>query len=266
MAFRARFENTPNQGTSMKSKTPYNLSIIIAVLGVITSAGGLLLNDLYRDNLFVTSAWKGNDLITLFIAVPILIIAMIYSKRGSHKAQLIWMGVLDYMLYNYALLGLSIFALIFGLIDLDINGITGQVRERMPVGWIAAYMLFVAIGLSLIYIAQSLGFIFTGEVPAIVTNTGHPTNIVFALDLTLLVPFLFLGAIWLIKRNSWGYVLAGISTVKGPLYTIVLTAGSLWAANAGVPGVAEQVPLWIVLTVLGLIACGLFYGNMKRKA
>jgi hypothetical protein len=267
----------------MKSKTPYNLSIIIAVLGVITSAGGLLLNDLYRDNLFVTSAWKGNDLITLFIAVPILIIAMIYSKRGSHKAQLIWMGVLDYMLYNYAfylfgaafnwffllyvaLLGLSIFALIFGLIDLDINGITGQVRERMPVGWIAAYMLFVAIGLSLIYIAQSLGFIFTGEVPAIVTNTGHPTNIVFALDLTLLVPFLFLGAIWLIKRNSWGYVLAGISTVKGPLYTIVLTAGSLWAANAGVPGVAEQVPLWIVLTVLGLIACGLFYGNMKRKA
>lgn len=191
----------------MKSKIPYTLSTFIAVLAVITSAGGLLLNDLYRDNLFVTSAWKGNDLITLFIAVPILIAAMIFSGRGSLKAQLVWMGVLDYMLYNYAfylfgaafnwffllyvaLLGLSIFALIFGLIHLDINGITGHIRERMPVGWIAAYMLFVATGLSLIYIAQSIGFIFTGEVPAIVTNTGHPTNIVFALDLTLLVPFL----------------------------------------------------------------------------
>jgi len=266
----------------MKSRTPYILSIIIAVLATIASAGGLFLNGLYRDNLFVTSAWKGNDLITLFLAVPILVLAMIFSKRGSLKAQLVWMGALDYMLYNYAFylfgaafnwffllyvtfLGLSIFALIFGLIHLDLDGITGQIRERMPVGWIAAYMLFVAVGLSLIYIMQSLGFIFTGDVPAIVTNTGHPTNIVFALDLTLLVPFLFLGAIWLIKRKPWGFVLAGIFTIKGPLYTIVLTVGSLWAANAGVPGVAEQVPMWVALTVLSLIACGLFYGNMKLK-
>ena len=283
MAVCARFENGPNQGSSMKSRTPYILSTLIAVLATIASTSGLLLTGLYRDNLFVTSAWKGNDLITLFIAIPILIVAMTFSKRGSLKASLIWMGVLDYMLYNYAfylfgaafnwffllyvtLLGLSIFALIFGLIDLDLEGITGQILERMPVGWIGAYLLFVAVGLSLIYILQSLGFIFTGDVPAIVTNTGHPTNIVFALDLTLLVPFLFLGAIWLIKRKPWGYVLAGILTIKGPLYTIVLTAGSLWAANAGVLGVAEQMPLWVGLTVLGLIACGLFYGNMKLKA
>jgi hypothetical protein len=265
----------------MKSRIPYLLSITIAVFATFASAGGLLLNGLYRDNLFVTSAWKGNDVVTLLLAVPLLVMAMIYSKSGSRKASLIWMGVLDYMLYNYAfylfgaafnwffllyvaLLGLSIFALIFGLIHLDLNGIIGQIRERMPVGWIAAYMLFVATGLSLIYIAQSLGFIFTGEVPAIVTNTGHPTNVVFALDLTLLVPFLVLGAIWLIRRKPWGFVLAGILTIKGPLYTIVLTAGSLWAANAGVPDVAGQVPLWVVLTVLGLIACGLFYRNMDR--
>lgn len=265
----------------MKSRIPYLLSITIAVFATFASAGGLLLNGLYRDNLFVTSAWKGNDVVTLLLAVPLLVMAMIYSKQGSLKAQLVWMGALDYMLYNYAfylfgaafnwffllyvtLLGLSIFALIFGLIHLDLKGIIGKPHERMPVGWIAAYMLFVAMGLSLIYIAQSIGFIFTGEVPAIVTNTGHPTNVVFALDLTLLVPFLVLGAIWLIRRKPWGFVLAGILTIKGPLYTIVLTAGSLWAANAGVPDVVDQVPLWVALTVLGLIACGLFYRNIDQ--
>jgi len=267
--------------TSSKIRTALILSTLLAIFAAFASAGGLLLQGLYRDNLFVTSAWKGNDLITLFIAVPILVAAMIFSRRGSLKAQLVWMGALDYMLYNYAfylfgaafnwffllyvtLLGLSIFALIFGLTQLDVDGIGQKVRARMPVGWIAGYMLFVAMGLSLIYIAQSLGFIFTGDVPAIVTNTGHPTNVVFALDLTLLVPFLVLGAIWLIRRKPWGFVLAGILTIKGPLYTIVLTAGSLWAANAGVPDVAGQVPLWVVLTVLGLIACGLFYRNMDQ--
>ena len=68
MAVRARVENASNQGSSMKSRTPYILSIIIAVLATIASAGGLFLNGLYRDNHFVTSAWKGNDLITLFLA------------------------------------------------------------------------------------------------------------------------------------------------------------------------------------------------------
>ncbi len=55
----------------MKPSTPYTLSIIIAILATIASAGGLLLNGLYRDNAFVTTTWLGNDAITLFLAVPI---------------------------------------------------------------------------------------------------------------------------------------------------------------------------------------------------
>src|SRR5688572_30592475 len=206
-------------------RTAYTLSIIIAILASIASAGGLLLDGLYRDNMFVTSAWKGNDLITLFLAVPILVAAMVISNRRDPKSlnktlgsvDLVWMGALNYMLYNYAfylfgaafnwffliyvaLLALSIFALIFGLVNLDVNGISQQVKERMPVKWIATYMLFVAIGLTIIYTAQSIGFIITGELPVIVARTGHPTSIVFALDLTLLVPFLALGGIWLLQR------------------------------------------------------------------
>jgi hypothetical protein len=69
----------PIQGLSMKSKTPYTLSILIAVFATIASAGGLLLPGLYRDNMFVTSAWMGNDVITLFLAVPILVMAMVYA-------------------------------------------------------------------------------------------------------------------------------------------------------------------------------------------
>jgi hypothetical protein len=266
-----------------KFKTTHILSISVVILTTIASAGGLLLDGLYRDNLFVTSAWKGNDVITLFVAVPLLVIALIYAKRGSQRAFLLWMGVLDYTLYNYAfylfgaafnwffliytaLLGLSIFALIFGLVNLDMNGIMQAVRERMPIKWIAAYMLFIATSLTAIYVLQSLGFIFTGEIPAIVTRTGHPTSIVFALDLTLLVPFLSLGAIWLLRHKAWGFVLAGICTVKGALYTLVLTAGSLWASNAGVEGVSGETPLWITLTVLGFGACGFFYGNMKTQS
>lgn len=265
--------------TKLKSFTI--LSIFIAILATIASAGGLLLDDLYRDNAFVTTTWLGNDAITLFFAVPILIAAMIVSNRGSLKAQLIWMGMLDYMLYNYAfylfgaafnvfflmyaaLLALSIIALIFGLANLDINWISQQFRKEAPVKWIGGYFLFVASGLGLVYLIQSIGFIFTDSVPAIVTITGHPTNVVFALDLTLVIPWLILGAVWLMRRKPWGYVIAGILNVKGPLYTFVLAVNSILVVNAGISDTSE-LPLWGTLTVLGLIASVLFYANMKWK-
>lgn len=264
----------------MKPRSPYALSIIIAILAIIASAGGLLLNGLYRDNAFVTTTWLGNDAITLFLAVPILAGSLFFSARGSHKAQLVWMGTLDYMLYNYAfylfgasfnaffliytaLLGLSIFALILGLVNLDVNGIRQQFRERTPVKWIGGYFLFVAVGLSAVYLMQSIAFIFTEQLPSIVTISGHPTSIVFALDLTLLVPWFVVGALWLMKRQQWGFVIAGILSIKGPLYTLVLAVNTVLLMKAGLATAAE-LPLWIMLTLLGLLASGLLYGNMER--
>ena len=84
-----------------------------------------------------------------------------------------------------------------------------------------------------------------------------------ALDLSLLVPVFVLGAIWLWKRQPWGYVLAAMSTVKGATYTLVLTVVALWAANAGVPGASAEIPLWLFLTVAGLVASLFVLGNLK---
>ena len=87
---------------SKKLETTSVLSVIIAVLALIASAGGLIFKDLYQDNAFVRTTWLGNDAVTLFLAVPVLTTAMVLTERGSMKAQLVWLGMLDYMLYNYA--------------------------------------------------------------------------------------------------------------------------------------------------------------------
>ncbi len=262
-------------------KPATTLSIIIAVLAAIASAGGLLLDGLYRDNAFVTTTWLGNDAITLFLAVPILLVSMWFARRGSPKAHLIWLGALDYMLYNYAfylfgaafnwffllyaaLLALSILALIFGLVGLDVVALSRSTIERIPVKWIGGYFLFVAFGLGTVYLIQSIGFIATGNLPAIITLSGHPTNVVFALDLTMLIPWLILGAFWLFKRQPWGLVVAGILNVKGPLYTLVLAVNSILVVNAGISQTSE-LPIWGTLTALGLIASGLFYWNLNAK-
>lgn len=58
-----------------KLKLPFLLTLIIVVLASIASAGGLFLEQLYRDNTFIRAAWRGNYVVTLFVVVPVMVTA-----------------------------------------------------------------------------------------------------------------------------------------------------------------------------------------------
>ena len=224
------------------------LSAIIALLALVASAGGLFLKGLYRDNAWVTPQLQGGDLVTLVVAVPLLIASLIGSMRGSPRAQLIWIAMLGYMLYNYAfylfaaafnvffliyvaLFSLPIFALISALARMDVDAIGRQFRAATPVKWISAYMLFFAFVLGGMWIAQTLGFVASGKVPQVILDSGQSTSIVFALDLSLLVPGLVLGAILLWQRRSWGYLLAAVMMIKATTYALALIAMGAFSAS-----------------------------------
>ncbi len=109
-------------------------------------------------------------------------------------------------------------------------------------------------GLSGVEIAQALGSVATGELPPVIVETGHPTSVVFALDLSLVVPFFVVGALWLWQRRPLGYVLGAILNVKGAVYMLALTAASLSAARAGFTEASAQLPIWAVLLAGSLAA------------
>ncbi|QIN78458.1 hypothetical protein GBA65_07890 [Rubrobacter marinus] len=82
-----------------RATAPYVLSAAIAVLALVVSAGGLFAG-VYRDNAPMTAAFRGNDLVTLVVAIPVLVVAAALSRRGSRRAWLVWLGSLGYVLYN----------------------------------------------------------------------------------------------------------------------------------------------------------------------
>ena len=83
-------------------RAAYRLSGAIAVLMVIASAAGLLVDGLYRDGPWAREALRGGDLTTMAVAVPILVTSLLLARRGSRAAQAVWLGALAYSLYNYA--------------------------------------------------------------------------------------------------------------------------------------------------------------------
>ena len=249
---------------------------------ILASGAGLLFHDLYRDNALVAASWYGNDLVTLVVATPLLVVAMLGAWGGSRRAYLVWMGMLAYSLYNsafylfgaafnslflvYALLfTFSGFALVFGLLSLDATALYRQVQSDLPVRRISGFMLLVAVALGGFYVTLSFQYVATGQVPAMIDAVGLHTNLIAALDLTMVVPVALLAAVWLWQDRPWGYVWATVWCVKGAVYMLVLSAATAATIAVGPADDWTQLLLWGPIGVGCVIAGGVLLRNLRPE-
>lgn len=64
--------------------TAYLLTAATAVTMATVSAVGVFATDwLYRDNALVTATFRGQDMVTLVVAVPLLLFGLVWEIRGS---------------------------------------------------------------------------------------------------------------------------------------------------------------------------------------
>jgi hypothetical protein len=266
-----------------KLKPTSILSGIIIVLTLITASVGLLFSGAYQENIisngnaFSKTYWYGNDLVTLLVAVPLLTIALILARRGSLRAQLVWLGVIHYTLYNYAfylfgaainwffplylaLFVLPIFVLVFTLANMDISDLGQRVRPATPSRWISGFMFFFVALLAATWTSQWVSFLSLG---LSVVEQGNFIRTVAGIDISLLGSGLVLGAVWLWKRQPWGYVIAAILNISFAIYALVLTVVSLMQAMAGVEGAAAEAPFWIFLGMACLASSVILLMNLQ---
>lgn len=261
---------------------PLVLSGIVLALVAVASFAGLFADGLYRDNLWVTSQWRGADFIRLFVAVPLFAGAIYLTRRGSVRGMLVWLGFLWLAVYDYAfylfaaafnelflvytaIFGLSIAALIWALPRIDVRAIRDQFTDRVPTRLISGYMIFWVLMLGGLWVGMSVAFLFTGNVPQSVIDSGHPTAIVFALDLGVLLPAVGLAAWWLWKREPWGYVLAVMVNVKGAAYALALISMGVFMERAGLES-GGLLYFWIFFTVASLTAAAALLWNMRGQS
>jgi len=255
-------------------RTAFALSALISILAAIASIGGLALPGLYRDSDFIKNAWLANDWVTLAVATPALIVAMRLALRNSWRAQLVWMGLLLYMLYNFAfylfgaafneffllyvaLFTSSMYALIFGLSRLDVLAIGSSFSGKTPVRWIGVFLFFLAIPLLLVEGGMCVHFIRTGEVP--------PTpSLIFALDMVFVIPGTILAAILLWQRRPWGYVLAAMMLVKGGTYGLVLSTAALLLVLKNAPEQDVFLPFYLFVFVGSATACTVLLRHLNQ--
>jgi hypothetical protein len=263
-------------------KTAFTLSIPVAVLAVVQSAGGLFFPGLYRDIPLVTAAMKGNDVVTLALVSPLLIWSLIAVRRGSPPAQLVWIGCLGYMVYNYfyylfgiafnrffliyaAVFVCSFYAFIYALSGLDAANIAQKFAKNAPVRWIAVFMLFIGGLLGVVEMSQVLGYLFKGELPQAIAQFGDndAPAVIFAADLTLVIPAFALASVWIWRRRPWGYLLTAVMLVKAFTYGLALIGMVLFAWTT-LGAWDALMPFYLFIAVGGLTFLLIFLKNINR--
>jgi hypothetical protein len=267
-------------GAEPRLRVAFWLSGAIAVLMVVASAGGLLVDGLYRDGLWAREALRGGALMTIAVAAPVLIVSMLLARRGSRAAQAVWLGALAYSLYNYAyyvfgaafndifvlhiaLFSLSIAALVLAVANVDVGAIAQRFRGVRGAKLIGGFLAVVGIVLGGLWIFLAIRFAVTGELMAGLPADG--IHLVFAIDTSLLVPALVISGILLWRRTARGYVFGTAMAVMGAMYQVNLLIAGLFQASASVPGVkAFPVEGIVLATCFALATLALLLDRLRR--
>jgi hypothetical protein len=251
----------------------------LAILMGAQAALGLILPAQYRDPEPIRTTWFGNDWITLFVAVPLLLGSHARAAHGSPRARLLWLGAIAYAVYNYAfyLFGaaLNVFlplyvlavvvsaaTLILALSGLDADAVARDFHPDTPVRSIGGLLAAIGSGLAAVWIAMWAAYVFGGRPTPI---DPEAFKIVAALDLALMVPVLTTSGVLLWRRRPWGYIMASLASIQGALYLLVLSVNSVVAIRRGLASKPGELPVWGPLALLTAAIALVLLRNVRQE-
>jgi hypothetical protein len=202
------------------------LSFLICILLVIASCGGLLFPSTYSAE---TPNWTaqavGQDIFDLFLVVPFLMITVIFIRQKSRKALLLWSGAILYLIYSFviycfavhfnnlfivycAILGLSFYAFMYYLVGQLRRSAADWFEETVSVKSVGYYFIVISCIFYLLWLSEIVPATINGTTPKNIIEMGLLTNPVHALDLSVVLPGIFVTGILVLKKKTLGMLLA----------------------------------------------------------
>ena len=247
-------------------------SLVSALLMGAVSLGGLLWPAAFYSTEALFQTFVPNDVVNLFIGLPILLGSLWLMKRGKLVGLLFWPGALLYIVYNYiayivgiplsgftfvyvALVLLSTYCILDFLKNIDKK----SVHEQLSTGVSVRLAGGVLVGFGVIFTFRAIGTI----VGAGITQTVLPLSEIGVLIADIVISVLFIaGGGLLLRRSSLGYVSGlGLLFVASMLFIGLLLFLLLQPVLTGAPFVLVD---FIVIFIMGLI-CFIPFGFFVRQ-
>lgn len=220
------------------------------------------------------------DYVTLFIAIPVLLLALLWARKNSIRGRYLLAGTLAYFLVTYlfylvmgmynalflvyaALLGLSFFAFALTFRSIAAESPKEFFEQHTPFKIAGGFLIFNSLAIGMLWLGVVVPPIMDGTI--IPEQVEHYTTlIVQGLDLGLLLPLSFVSGWLFIQRKPMGYLLAPIYFGFLSLLMTALTAKVIAMAQLG----QEVMPAIIIIplfNITAILCTVLIFKHLKEK-
>lgn len=277
----------------------YIVTFLIIVLGIVTSAIGLLYttagkafdfvnqygdtvkmygDGLYaRDSYFMAPIFRGTDFTILCFAIPILIVAfMLDVKEKKLKNRLFLMSVISLFTYYSASISLgvtynmlhlvyialfsaSLFGLIIAIASIDKKQVVENMGDALPYKAIYIFLALTGIALIVAWLPDIINSLVIGRSLELIEV--YTTEITYVLDMGVIAPTAFICLFQLKKRSAMGYVLLELILTVCSIIGIMLPIQTAFQVMAGI-----SLPIAAIITKVAifiLLALFALYFNIK---
>jgi hypothetical protein len=244
------------------------LTILLALsLSIVSIAGAFFPNTYERDSVSMAAQGAGQDLVDLFVGVPLLLVTFFLASRGNRKAALIYAGTLAYIMYSFIIycfgvyfnqffllycltLSLSLYAFILVFSDLRSQHVELWF-EQAPVKLISVYMGFVALVFYVLWLKSVVPAILHNEIPQEVSDYNLLVNPVHVIDLVFALPGLLIGSVLIWRKTGVGFIISSLALVFMVLLTLALAAMVLMLV---LRGISEDYTIAFVFGILSIFS------------
>ncbi len=221
-----------------------------------------------------------HDYVTLFIAVPFLLLSTYLLKGGKLKSILFHAGILHFFfltflfyinmgMYNAMFLvyvittSLSFFAFVITLFEVDLKGLRDKFLPGLRRRLIGGFLMTLSVAIAFLWLEIILTPLFDGTI--IPASVEHYTSLtVQGLDLSLFLPIGFVSGLLLYKNRNIGYLMSAVTLVFLCFLMTALVAKIIAMAMIGV----NVVPVVFIIPtslVLVIICTFLLFRRIKPE-
>ena len=179
----------------------------------------------------------GQDFMDAILLTPVLLISAFLAYRGHRFAGQVWAGANLYLAYTFVIycfsihfnflfplytliLGLSVYSLVYFFYkNMTERSTPAQVSPGSVTGY---YFLAVAVIFYLLWLSDILASILHHQIPATLAEAGLVTNPVHALDLSMILPAIFMNGILLLRQHWLGALLAPVMLTFSTLMNLTI--------------------------------------------
>jgi hypothetical protein len=207
---------------------PVAAAYLLATLVAFVSLLGIALPNIYQQE---TPNWAaqgvGQDCVDLLLAVPWLLFTGWLAARGSRRGLLLLAAAELYCVYEFAIyafalhfnalflaycaaLGLSFFALAATAMLLSKVDVRRWYSEGPVLRVAGGFLIAVGLLFAALWLSEVMPALLQGGTPRSIREAGLPTNPVYVLDLSIILPVHGVAGWALLKRRALGYALGPV--------------------------------------------------------